>query len=332
MSKLVKNISLDQIPGKLEISLNFDLPDENFDSVTIHRRIDKYCINPNDLQADLIHTEAFELDKLNRQIFIKDNTDINPGNIYYYTIITNIGLNYYYSSVTQRYIPVTQIIGLENKLYEIQPDNLLKEDTETNDLKKMIKVLAQIIEYIHGKTNAMEIFFNPDKMPPEIFQNMAKQMGWYLDPNLSIDIQRQIVSNITYFYQWTGTFGGIDKLAKFYSGYPDRTGIIEGSSKLIFSPKISDSSVDFEEKTTIDFRPVEEGGDDLSLIGTPNDPLYYCYDFSDTSRFNLSQTFTIYFQKPDDMQQSEVDRIKSILDNVLIDNVPVGVNYDIIAY
>lgn len=326
MSKLTSITKIFQSPGSLKVKITFKIPNENFTSIKIFRRTDEYQIDPNDSKGLLIHEEIFDANKLNTEITIIDDNNIIGDNIYYYSAITITNDGYYFGSVSQKNIPIVNLSGLEQKLYDIQPKALKVNDSE-EQYKKFVKVVAKFIEYIHGRTKLLEIIFNPEKMPPEVFKNLAEQMGWHIDPRLSLDIQRKLIPNITYFYKWSGTNNGLNKLVKFYSGYPDNTGIIEGSNKLLFSPRFIDGQVTFSERTAVNFI-----NDDLTKIDTADDPLYYCYDFSDVSRFNLTQKFTVYFQKPINMQDSKVNKIVSILDSLLDEHAPLGTTYEILVY
>jgi phage tail-like protein len=328
VAKLVDNLFIDQLPGELKVKIKFTTPNEYYDSIYIYRRTDKY----ENANNNLIDTESLLIKQLNfndygysNEVEIIDDLDISSNIIYYYSVLTKYNNVFYTSSLTQQYVPVTELIDYENILWNIQPDVIKNNDN--GDMKKFIKVLAKILEYIHGQTKSLELLFDINKMPLEILNNIANQMGWKLDSRLPLDIQRNIVSNITYFYKWSGSREGLDRLVKFYSGYPDNTGVIEGSSKLLFSPRFIDGQVSFSNSRCPDFET-----DNFLLIGTPEDPLFYCYDFKDTSRFNLTQSFTIYFRKPQGLSQSQVDNIISILNDVLEENSPLGVNFDIIVY
>lgn len=325
MSLLVRNLTVDQVPGKLEIKISFTLPLFDFDYVKIFRRTDMYHMSNEDENAKLIDIIYLENNQ-GLEVELIDSDDIGENTVYYYSIITIKDNNFFTSLSSQKYVAVSPIFGLKEIYYKNFSESTIKNENENKDFYKFITVVSKMMEYIHGKTHALELLFDIEKSPPEIYNNLAEQMGWEIDSRLSIDLQRQIVPNITFFYRWAGSTFGLARLVKFYSGYPDNTGILETASKILFSPKFNDDgAISFLDKVSIDFI-----NDNLSLIGTLDDPLFYCYDFKINSIFN-SNSYIVYFKKPQNITQAEVDKILSILNDILSKYSPLGVNYDILV-
>ncbi len=352
---------MDLLPGVVRLNWR-NSSDKTFDHVAIYRKVNDFCTNPLDSYSQLVYSgkaeqiydyslskPATEDYKIVKQAIIgewvqyesrfvgKIPDPLDADTLYYYTIFSvDKDGKHHFSNATRISGMPSRNHGLGDILYQqYLPDVYRREDTKQSyELKRYIQVIGHSLDYLMTKAQNMSLFMDIDKCPPEYLPYIAKELDWELDSTLPISSQRQALKNAINVYRMAGTKIGLDILVKTNSGFPNSSGVTESRGLVLNSTYFG--YYDFElirdhETGTPDFRPVSEGGDDLSLIGQAGDPLKYTFDFAADSR-QSEERFVAYVRKTHPITPEEEEQMRYRLTKLLKRFSPAGSKFDIDVY
>lgn len=275
---------------------------------------------------------------------------LTGGQVYYYTIFC------YDKSGTWYCSPATMVtstpMGMSpwaDRLWNMLPEIYQKSDSgQENDpsmmnrgqLQRLLALFAYAYEWIDAKSRRTTDLLKILKVEPDKLQYIADFLGWDLDTTLPLSSQRNALANALTVYHLAGTRKGLDILVKYYSGFPTSSGIKEDNDTLLMAPLFNNNQIYFIDSVAPDFGSWDKStlnttfatqSMDFTLIGTPQDPLKYCFDFSSLNKTG-SSSFTAYVQPTYTLADTQKTNLTNKLTKVLDAFVPAGVQYKITIY
>jgi phage tail-like protein len=281
------------------VKLTWNNPDDiNFKEVAVIRRNDQPSLNiseegnleiyrgTSEVIFDYLKSGSASTDFKNIPDY--DGLDANTKALwldgeknYYYTLFTidksnNARASYASTKVAR---PIERY-DLGGWLYNQIPTIYQNEDEKYDLLlQRYYKLLGYSLDYLYSLINVdTRKRLDPNELNDEDLQKLSKMLGWELDRSLPLQNQRRIVKNITNLYKYTGTKLGIIALIKYYASVPVDVIIEEKYLTILKTPYFGLTEEEeplYTDNITPNFSTLNE-----ALIGTPDDPLFYIWDFS----------------------------------------------------
>jgi phage tail-like protein len=331
------------------VKLSWTLPtDASFDEIVVHRRTDDFQIDPlNPFGVEIYRgtattiydyhlvnpatTNFLEVPDIYDIIKEESGDDANflkGETLYYYTVfaLDNLG-NYNANNATMVVAKPIKEYFMGQKLYNMLPEIYREYDTQ-GELKRFLEILGYMADFIYSTTKMLPDLLNIHRCTPEQLVYIASTIGWDLDKTLPVSIQRASLANAQATYKLAGTKRGLDKLVKYYSGFPKSSGVLEGFAFDQYSVYFGTSPTASPRYTDHVVPDFTDGAMDFDAIKTPSDPLHYTPDFSISGGLSGTDTkFFVYVQPYYELSESEKYQIELRVRRVLDQFKPLGVDY-----
>lgn len=331
------------------VRLTWNLPsDPSFKEVVVHRRTDDYQVDPLNPYGVVVYqgtdTTIYDynlkepaLTKLGDVPDIYDIIEEGLGaekdflkgeTLYYYTVfaVDNQGV-YAANNATMVVVKPIKEYYMGQKMYDMLPQ-IYRSADEKQELKQFIDILGYTADYLFSKTKMIPDLINIDRCSPTQLEYIAKTIGWDLDRTLSTSIQRASLKAAYSSYQYAGTKRGLDRLVKYYSGFPKSSGVLESFSFDHYSVYFGTSPASVPRYADHIVPDFTDGAMDFSKIKTGNDPLHYTPDFSySAGSANAGDKFFVYIQPYYTLSAEEKYQIELRVRRVLDQFKPLGGEY-----
>lgn len=259
---------------------------------------------------------------------------LDADSLYYYTVFAvDTDGNYYSSYATTATGRVTEDLGIAKKLYENLP-TLYKIEDRDDQLKRYLEIMGFGFNHLMTRMRNHPKKVDIDSCEPWELVLIANQLGWDLDRTLPVPQQRTSLKNAMNIYKAAGTKKGLDTLVKTNSGFPNTSGISESREYTLNSAYFGYYPFDlirYADSGTPDFRPVNQGGDDLALVGKGGDPLKYTMDFSQNGK-QETEKFIVYVRKTTPLTTEQETTLRNRLNKLVTRFAPLGTKFDIEIY
>lgn len=340
------NIKASPITRGHAVKLEWENPNNpQFKEVVIHRRTDDIIIDPlSPLSVEVYRGKGnivFDYHLINQGVTRErdipeyslmepeDRANLLIGEQIYYYIFYAVDKNgdYHATTATATSVAPTKIYGLGLQLYQHLPP-IYREMDNQEAVLRLCKLVGEQMDFMFSKINMNRQLLDPMKVNTKHIHLLANNLGWRMEPTLPILLQRRLLQNAVQIYKYAGTRKGLSALVRYVSGFPSSSGIMENFSKIfrtVFFGHFDEEPLYLDSITPI-FDEL-----DTSLIGLPDDPLFYIWDFSPNATASES-SFVAYVRKTVPLTPEEEQVIKDRITRALNEFIPVGAQFNVIIY
>jgi phage tail-like protein len=336
------------------IKLSWKNPtDPAFVEVAVHRRMDDFQVDPlNPFGVEVYRGTATEIydyhlslpakTKLTDVPDVYDIIKLGNGNesqflqgesLYYYTVfaVDSEG-NYSANQATMTVVKPIKEYFMGQFMYDSLPEIYRIEDT-LGDTKRFMELLGYMADYIFSQTHMITDLIDVDRCSADQLPYIAEGIGWQLDKTLPVTLQRQSLKFAVRSYRMAGTKGGLDRLVKYYSGFPQSSGVIETFAFDFYTVSfgtLPESSPRYTTNTTPDFA---DESIDFDHPKSVDDPIRYTPDFSYLAGTGTTDSkFFVYIQPTYTLTEQEKTQIEARVRRIVDQFKPIRVDYQIDFY